>query len=358
MLSKENNYYKFIIIIALIILYNYFWHIHHDRTPEKSDKHAKVSIFSPIYNKGKYIAKAITSIQNQTLKDIEIIAINDCSDDNSSEILKGYALNDKRIKIINNKKNYGLLYSRAMGIIHSTGQYLMNLDPDDEFANSDNLEYLFNKANTSGVDIISFGFFLKKRNKTLNLCDKFDTIIDQPKLMESIYNSDNILKDELITNKLIKKEIFLKAYESFYKYIYSGRKWNYHEDNIWSILVHKFASSKLCVKKLIYIYKDNSDSLMKKMGSSLELDNYIYRFDMLNEILNKTFYFKYLNKICISFIGKINFSDAFKKRVEFYLTLENKTLLFFKSCFRSYNISKKAQISIVNIIDNLNKIKV
>ena len=115
----------------------------------------------PIYNKEKYIIQAIKSIQNQTLKDIEIIAVNDCSKDNTSEILNIFALNDSRIKIINNTKNYGLLYSRAMGIIHSSGEYLMNLDPDNTLDNSDNLEYLYNKAITYNVGIISFNYTLK-----------------------------------------------------------------------------------------------------------------------------------------------------------------------------------------------------
>ena len=53
------------------------------------------------------------------------------------------AKNDSRIKIVNNNKNRGLLYSRAMGIINSKGEYIMNLDPDDELEGPDNLEYLF-----------------------------------------------------------------------------------------------------------------------------------------------------------------------------------------------------------------------
>ena len=103
----------------------------------------KISIFIPIYNKERYIKRCIESIQNQTLKNIEIIAVNDYSNDSSLDIIKECSKNDSRIKIVNNDKNYGLLYSRAMGILNSTGEYLMNLDPDDELEGSDNLEFLY-----------------------------------------------------------------------------------------------------------------------------------------------------------------------------------------------------------------------
>ena len=131
----------------------------------------KISIFLPIYNMQNYIGKTLRLLQKQTLKDIEIIAVNDFSSDNTYEILKNFALKDKRIKIINNTKNSGLLFSRAMGILHSTGEYLLNLDPDDELNSPDNLKYLYKKAVSSNVDIISFNFLLKSNMKIINLCD-------------------------------------------------------------------------------------------------------------------------------------------------------------------------------------------
>ena len=86
---------------------------------EKTINHfpPKISIFLPIYNKAKYLKRSIKSIQIQTLKNIEIIPVNDCSEDNSLEVLKKMAKSDSRIKIVNNDRNRGLLYSRAMGIL-------------------------------------------------------------------------------------------------------------------------------------------------------------------------------------------------------------------------------------------------
>jgi glycosyltransferase involved in cell wall biosynthesis len=102
----------------------------------------KISIFLPIYNKGKYLIKAIKSLTYQTLKEIEIIAINDGSTDDTLSILKKLAKKDIRIKIINNDRNYGTLYTRAMGILNCSGEYIMNLDADDKIINDNSLKLL------------------------------------------------------------------------------------------------------------------------------------------------------------------------------------------------------------------------
>ena len=93
--------------------------------------------------------------------------MNDYSNDSSLEKLENLSKQDHRIKILNNDKNYGLLYSRAMGILNSSGEYLMNLDSDDELNGQDSLEFLYNKAILSNVDLITFSFFYEKKNRTI-----------------------------------------------------------------------------------------------------------------------------------------------------------------------------------------------
>ena len=111
----------------------------------QKDKRPKISIFIPIYNKENYVSRCIKSIQAQTLNEIEIVAVNDHSNDSSLEILENLAKNDKRIKILNNYKNKGLLFSRAVGILNSSGEYLMNLDSDDELKGYNSLKNLYYK---------------------------------------------------------------------------------------------------------------------------------------------------------------------------------------------------------------------
>lgn len=218
-----------ILTIILICSLDSFGKRSYEKYILKNNKNIpKISVFIPIYNKEQYIKRSIGSIQRQTLKDIEIIAVNDCSTDNSLEILKQLAKEDHRIKIINNKENRGLLFSRAMGILNSTGEYLLNLDPDDEIKENDNLEYLYKRTKNSKIDVISFSTFFKGRNRVMLKCRNFHHVQYQPELFLSAFNSSNRLDDYLIWNKLIKKDIYLKAYEVFKEKIYSD-KWNYLE---------------------------------------------------------------------------------------------------------------------------------
>ena len=83
----------------------------------QKNESVKVSVFLPIYNKCTYLQRSIRSIQNQSLENIEIVAVNDYSTDNTLISLKKMAKKDLRIKIVNNDRNHGLLYSRAMGIL-------------------------------------------------------------------------------------------------------------------------------------------------------------------------------------------------------------------------------------------------
>ena len=101
------------------------------------------------------------------------------------------------------------------------------------------------------------------------------------------FDSKNHLVDDIFWNKFIKKKILIKAYKIFKEKINSV-KWNYYEDNIWSILIHKYAKSMICIKKVIYNYKfNNKNSIMHNFGNLLELKNLIYRGEMLIKIFNK-----------------------------------------------------------------------
>lgn len=90
----------------------------------------KVSVIVPVYNVKKYLAKCLDSIIAQTLKDIEIICVNDGSTDGSDKILKEYAKKDSRIQIIN-RKNGGLSAARNTGMPYAKGKYIGFVDSDD-----------------------------------------------------------------------------------------------------------------------------------------------------------------------------------------------------------------------------------
>lgn len=89
----------------------------------------KVSVIMPVYNAEKYVLKAINSILNQTFQDFELIIIDDCGTDNSMNIVKD--IDDSRIRVLSNDKNYGISYSRNKGIRNATGEYIALMDDDD-----------------------------------------------------------------------------------------------------------------------------------------------------------------------------------------------------------------------------------
>ena len=250
---------------------------------------------------------------------------------------------DARIKIINNDRNRGLLYSRAIGILNSKGEYLMNLDPDDELAGRDNLDYLYKIVNKLKVDVISFGYIIKrpglKPTKKI-LCTNFKNIQFQPQILNS--NSNNF--DFLIWNKLIKKRIFMKAYNTFKEKIY-GEKWNYGEDEIWSILVNKYARSKICIGKTIYIYNINKFSLINNKNNNIVFTkNIINWIEILKIIL---FYYEkiYLNRLNF-FIKIIEKNKLFRENIRNNRKIKNKYYNIFRNITFQFNINNKTMKNI------------
>ena len=89
------------------------------------------SIIIPVYNVQKYIARCLDSVVNQSFKDIEIIIIDDCGNDDSINIAKEYANKDSRIRILKNSENKGLFHTRIEGERVANGKYIMHVDSDD-----------------------------------------------------------------------------------------------------------------------------------------------------------------------------------------------------------------------------------
>ncbi len=114
--------------------------------------HIKISVIVPVFNAEKYLKECIDSIIAQTLREIEIICVDDGSTDNSLHILKDYALKDSRIAIIE-QKNKGAGAARNLGLECAKGEYLSFLDADDFFEPS-MLETMYNKAKKHSIDII------------------------------------------------------------------------------------------------------------------------------------------------------------------------------------------------------------
>lgn len=113
----------------------------------------KVSVIIPVYNTENFLRKCLDSVCNQTLQDIEIICVNDCSPDNCSQILEQYAQKDNRIRIINRNKNGGLSAARNTGMDVATGEYIYFIDSDD-WIDLDYIEKMVDIAQKNKADIV------------------------------------------------------------------------------------------------------------------------------------------------------------------------------------------------------------
>lgn len=122
----------------------------------------KISVLMPNYNAGKYIREAIESILKQTFTDFEFIVIDDCSTDNSWEIIEEYAKKDKRIVAMKNEKNMHIVYTRNRLLKEARWEYIAFLDSDD-IAMNNRLEKQLN--------------FIEK-NKDIDLCGSNFLLID------------------------------------------------------------------------------------------------------------------------------------------------------------------------------------
>lgn len=129
----------------------------------------KVSVIMAVYNGEKYVHEAITSILNQSLRDLEFVIVNDCSTDGTPEILASMADKDGRIKIVNNESNLGLASSLNRAIEASSGEYLARMDDDDiSLRNRLSKQVSFLDAHPDidicGTGAIVFGFFRRRAN--------------------------------------------------------------------------------------------------------------------------------------------------------------------------------------------------
>ena len=134
----------------------------------------KVSVIVPIYNAEKYLKQCLDSIQCQTLKDIEVILIDDGSTDGSSKIAKAY-LSDNRFTYYY-KENEGLAAARADGIERASGEYLGFIDSDD-WIEPDMYEKMYKAAKSNDSDIVFCNCIQNADGHKFNVCHDFEAML-------------------------------------------------------------------------------------------------------------------------------------------------------------------------------------
>lgn len=165
----------------------------------------KVSVIIPIYNVEKYLRECLDSVVNQTLKDIEIICVNDGSTDSSAAICDEYAAKDPRVKVIH-KPNAGYGHSMNRGLENATGEYIGIVESDD-FAELNMFESLYNHAKLHEADVVKSKFWLYWSTPEVKN-EKFENVGKYPinKITNAKSNPDIILSVSSIWSAIYRKD--------------------------------------------------------------------------------------------------------------------------------------------------------
>jgi glycosyltransferase involved in cell wall biosynthesis len=140
----------------------------------------KLSIIVPFYNVEKYFAKCLTSLTKQTLQDMEIILVDDCSPDGSLAIAEKFAKHDSRIQIIRHTQNLHLGGARNTGLASAKGEYIWFVDSDDWVLFSSAASDLIEIAETESTDILVFSFVRVKQGEEWLYSSSQQHTITQP----------------------------------------------------------------------------------------------------------------------------------------------------------------------------------
>ena len=292
----------------------------------------KVSIIIPVYNVEKYIRKCLDSVVNQTLKDIEIICIDDGSTDSSNTILKEYAERDNRI-IIFKQKNKGVSAARNSGFRMAKGEYIGIVDSDD-YVSLNYFEELYNSAIVNSSDIAATNNILMNQCGIISI--KACGINTNDTELISINEKSNIIVSTGICWNKIYKRSFINKYHLNFLEIKTPA-----EDNYFTDLAIICANKVSINNNSTYYYQIRNNSESQKLKSKSDFKIFkIYREieKKIRELKisenEKQLWFKTINErkkrdFC-TYLETMppELTDKFIKKAKSVLQTENKNKLF------------------------------
>lgn len=242
----------------------------------------KISVIIPVFNAQDYLERCIDSILNQTLSEIEVICIDDCSTDNSYDIIKKYAEKDDRIISLKNEKNIGQGLIRNIGIDIAKGEYISFVDCDD-WIELNMFEKLYEVTNVKKYDVIGANFF----------CDFSDGKVAIPNLEDVEKFDKQFLVAECITasvkyfspnppwGKLYKREYINKIGLRF-----ESERVLMYEDKFFNISLFMTNPDIFYIKDPYYHYIIRSGSTMTSYRKKFR-ERYFLMDDRIKALLNE-----------------------------------------------------------------------
>ncbi|MCX8531513.1 glycosyltransferase family 2 protein [Chryseobacterium luquanense] len=279
--------------------------------------YSMLSIIVPVYNVEKYIDQCVNSVLQQSYENFEIILVNDGSPDNCPAICDQYALKDSRIKVIH-KKNGGLSDARNFGIREAKGAYILFLDSDDYYNDTD---FLLNVSNVissfKNVDVINFGFLKYYELSNRYVPDGRDYSIVKSESESNREYIKKMLKNDLFIasawNKCVKKDFILEHDLFFEKGIKS-------EDMSWCGNILFLMPSMTSLDTQPYVYRQDRVDSITSTVNGIHLNDIINMLKMAlvkSQKLNLEDKYKYLSFFAVQYLTLLyNFSISKEKSVK------------------------------------------
>ncbi len=308
---------------------------------------SKVSIIIPVYNVEKYLPKCLDSVINQTYKNLEIICVNDDSQDNSLRILEKYAQSDERIKIVN-RQNGGLSAARNSGLDVAIGDYCYFIDSDD-WIELNTIEKLVKIISTNAVDTVVHG-----ANNILENPSLAGTSLDAQVWFDSYIKNNGIYDVPMEIKKYICPVAWNKLYKMdiINKYHCRFPEGLINEDELylWTYMVH--CEKYYYLNEKLYNYLRRSGSIMSTRNDSpkvldiLEILSEIYK--TVGEYKNIKDYQEYLTQ---NYVDEINWlfqrmprkyrKEALKRINQYYKNINHDKEIL--ELYRKYKYKKLKQ---------------
>ena len=273
----------------------------------------KVSIIVPVYNVEKYLDKCLKSLVNQTLKDIEIIVVNDGTKDNSQKIIDKYVKKYPKLVKSYIKENGGLSSARNYGLKYAKGKYIAFVDSDD-YVETNMYQKLYDKAVEKDFDMVvcnlKYIYETKEVNAYSNINKDILTKEEIKKSMINIYPSawNKLFNKRLFKNKILFKEkVWFEDVEFLYRLYPYINSIGTVEDYLYNYVQRKGAITSTFDERLFH-YIDNFNGIVKFYKEK----KFFYEYE-------KELEYCYVRYLYATFIKQAsNFKDKkmYKKAVE------------------------------------------
>lgn len=226
----------------------------------------RVSVIIPVYNTEKYLEKCLDSVAGQSYKNMEIILVDDGSQDGSPEICNRYATDDPRILVIH-QSNGGLSHARNVGMQKATGEFIMFIDSDDYWRDDSVVQKLMDRVKLTHADVTSFSFAKFEEGKDA-LTSYFKMNRSMPLHLsrddQLAFLSEHGLYIASAWNKLIRRSL-LNEDMQFHEGVYS-------EDIDWCARLLIKAKNSDYIHDVLYCYRQHNTSISHSITNKKCLD--------------------------------------------------------------------------------------